>query len=124
MIKYTFLRKSNGHANGCIAYKLDNDTNTVQYGVSCLHSKEKFNRTLARTLAEENMRYSFNIKFECAGLLYKAILENIIAIDKADKVIIKNAESTISILSTPKRNFSDRVIKAAKLWLRINKRQS
>jgi len=126
MIKYTFLRKANGHANGCVAYditEIDKDgLNVVKYGVSCLHAKERFNRTLARKLAEDNMKYSFKLKFESAGLLYKAILENIIAIDKADSIIIKNAESTISTLPVPKRNFSNRVIRAAKRWLNLNKR--
>ena len=126
MIKYTFLRKSNGHANGCVAYdisEIDSDgMNVVKYGVSCLHAKERFDRTLARKLAQDNMKFSFKLKFESAGLLYKAILENIIAIDHADKIIIKNAQSTISVLPMPKRNFSDRVIRSAKRWLNLNKR--
>lgn len=122
MIKYTFLRKDNGHANGCIAYELDLTNNTVTYGVSSLSPKDRFNRSLARDLAKNNMKYVLTITFKSAGLLYKDILENIIAIDKMDSIVIKNHLSTLSTLPTPKRNFNSRVIRSAKRWLRLNNR--
>lgn len=122
MIKYTFLRKSNGHAIGCVAYEINKELNVVKYGVSCVHTKERFNRTLAREIAEKNMTHSLSIKFESAWHLYQSILEDMIKIDKTDKIILQNSNSTITTLPEHKRNFSDKVIKSAKLWLKTNKR--
>ncbi|HVI40068.1 MAG TPA: hypothetical protein VM577_05360 [Anaerovoracaceae bacterium] len=50
--RFTFVRNSNGRPVGCIAYRMDGESGTLNYEVSTHNPKDEYDRATARFVAE------------------------------------------------------------------------
>ena len=101
MIRYFYLRDTNGQPVGCLAMQLMSDD--IKYGISVLNPKDIFNRDLARSIAYGRLMHKPVVLGLSGALSYFSITQTVLSYVGAD-------------VSAPTR-----ARKAAKLWLRKNK---
>lgn len=131
-IRYFYLRDSKRVPHSCIAVRLDRDTNTIQYQLSTMSSKENkhgkaitFNKQMARFITCQRLdKHPINMKLSFAQAnaheITRLIMDHIVSQADywtADPKLLKNNELDVPDL-TFVRGFPQRARTAAKQWLK------